>query len=320
VDDFGQAPENRRHSRPHDTRQAGGHISWSSGAGRPPGWGRLLEKSKERGHPARDQNPSRASCPILFTWHQIQRTCYGPEGHSQGKSPCVSICNVARASRSCPGRRGRKSRGISSIFARKQPYWASRLSGRRKIHPESASPIPAFPVLRVPPGGGRNAPDGGVKSRWRIEPPTGWKRGRTTGVLARRRICLRRVGFLPVQMPGRRQARPEGKGREIGEQGTELDWNLHRANEMIARSVSGGGPENASPDEAGSSAGLARGRLRTNVPADHSDGCVERWWSLAHVRPRRSDYGHATCPAIGQAGTADPAVRASGKLGNRQGR
>jgi hypothetical protein len=186
VDDFGQAPENRRHSRPHDTRQAGGHISWSSGAGRPPGWGRLLEKSKERGHPARDQNPSRASCPILFTWHQIQRTCYGPEGHSQGKSPCVSICNVARASRSCPGRRGRKSRGISSIFARKQPYWASRLSGRRKIHPESASPIPALPVLRIPPGGGRDAPDGGVKSRWRIEPPSGWKRGRTTGVLARR--------------------------------------------------------------------------------------------------------------------------------------
>jgi hypothetical protein len=36
----------------------------------------------------------------------------------------LAMSNVARASRSCPGRRGRNSPGISSIFARKQQYWA----------------------------------------------------------------------------------------------------------------------------------------------------------------------------------------------------
>jgi hypothetical protein len=107
-----------------------------------------------------------ASGPILFTWHQIQRTAVRfqgktetvllrPRGTLRGE---ISLCFHLKCSKSVP------------------------LLPRKARAKESASPIPALPVLRVPPGGGRNAPDDGVKSRWRIEPPTGWKRGRTTGV------------------------------------------------------------------------------------------------------------------------------------------
>jgi hypothetical protein len=134
---------------------------------------RTMESKADGGsnpRPAGSAVVRRASCPIPFPWHQIQRT----DIRFQGKTGTVLL----RPRGTLPGE-------ISLCFHLKCSKSVPLLPRRARAK-ESASPIPALPVLRVPPGGGRTAPDDGVKSRWRIEPPTGWKRGRTTGVLARR--------------------------------------------------------------------------------------------------------------------------------------
>jgi hypothetical protein len=118
------------------------------------------------GHPPAKRHPR----PIPFPWHQIQRA----DIRFQGKTGTVLLRP-----------RGTLTGAISLGFHLKCSKSVPLLPRRARAK-ESASPIPALPVLRVLPGGGRNAPDDGVKCRWRIEPPTGWKRGRTTGVLARR--------------------------------------------------------------------------------------------------------------------------------------
>jgi hypothetical protein len=146
-----------------------------------------LEARSYDGHP----------CPLPFPWHQIQRAdirfqgktgtvLLRPRGTLKGE---ISLCFHLKCSKSVP------------------------LLPRRARAKESTCPIPALPVLRVPPGGGRNAPDDGVKSRWRIEAPTGWKRGRTTGIPARYRFLGTRFnGRISVfrARPGRSCYAPEG--------------------------------------------------------------------------------------------------------------